>query len=392
MGILDSVSQGRLPKLPLIDSIIGGIFRRRVGPPFDYGPDFPDGLQIIELVNGREQEADMIILAGVFLPMQPFEFGGEQRVVKDYYPGNSEPVVQVLGARESDMTIKGRLKSKRFKDVDLRLVSREYQELIDAMRIRGNLVKITLGEWRRYGFIERTTFRMNRLTDIEYEIGFSIVGFNAPTNCKFLENPDDDLIRPNKELILRAKEELLEWKNYPDEMPRSLSEFLDDVIGTVAGVVALVTNFVDGVLTEAENVQASANRAIGLIKHARTTIYKSQRRIGQLKYGFDNLGNSASGAVAGLKTTARYSSTNHLLKILAGMSALAVLLRALQLKYAALAKTIPMRRHRVIEGDNLQKLAVKYYNNQDLWNKIYDHNQLTSTVLVRGAILEIPRE
>jgi hypothetical protein len=30
------------------------------------------------------------------------------------------------------------------------------------MRLRGNMVKITLGEWRRYGFIEECTFKMNR--------------------------------------------------------------------------------------------------------------------------------------------------------------------------------------------------------------------------------------
>lgn len=391
MGVLDSVSQGRLPKLPLVDNLLGGLFSRKVKAPFPYGPDFPDGLVLTEFVNGRAQEDDQIILAGVFLPMQPFEFGGEQKIIKEFYPGNSEPVVQVLGSRESDMTIRGRLKSKRFKDVDLRLVSREYQEFIDAMRLRGNLVKIQLGEWRRYGFIEKTFFRMNRLTDIEYEISFSIVGFNAPTNCKFLENPDDDLIRPNKELIAKAEEELLLWKNYPDEMPRSISEFLDDVIGTVAGVVALVTNFVDGVLTQVENVQASANRAIGLIKHARTTIYRTQRRIGRIKYNFNSLSPAASSAVSGLKTTAKYNNADHIMKILAGMSALAVLLAQLQLKYAALAKTVPLRRHKVIDGDNLQRLAVKYYNNQDLWTKIYDHNRLTSTVLQVGSVLEIPR-
>jgi hypothetical protein len=378
--------------LPLIDNLLGGLFSRKVDKPFAYGPDFPEGLHIIEFVNGKPQEEDEIILAGVFLPMQPFEFGGEQKIIKDFYPGNSEPVVQVLGSRESDMTIKGRLKSTRFKDVDLRLVAREYQEFIDAMRLRGNLVKITLGEWRRYGFIEKTFFRMNRLTDIEYEISFSIVGFNAPTNCKFLENPDDDLIRPNKELIAKAEEELLLWKNYPDEMPRSISEFLDDMIGVVAGVVALVTNFVGDVLTQVENVQASANRAIGLIKHARTTIYRTQKRIGRIKYGFDSLSPAASGAVAGLKTTAKYNNTNHILRIMAGMLALSVLLAQLQAKYAAIARTIPLRRHKVVQGDNLQKLAVRYYRNQELWTRIYDHNKLATTVLQIGAVLEIPRE
>lgn len=390
MGVLESAVGGGLPSTKGLDKILGGIFSRKTDPTA-LAPDFPAGFRITEIINGVPQVNDTIVLQGNFLPHQPFEFGGEQKIIKDYYPGNSEPVVQVLGARETDMAIKGRFKTKRLKDngKEWRLVGQEYQQLLDDVRLRGNLLRLELGEWHRYAFMEKTAFKINKLSDIEYEISFSIVGFNQPSNCKFLENPDDDLIRPNKELIAKAATEIADYRNYPDEMPRSLADFLNDQISTVAEAINLVTNFIDGVFTTAQDVEASAARAVGLIKNARTKISVYQRRMGQLNYGLTSMG--AKQSVAGLKSAARYNNVAHILKTMAGFLSFSVLLAALQLKYAALIKTTPLRRHLVVEGDSLQKLAVRFYSNQDMWEKIYKHNKLTSTVLARGAVLEIPR-
>lgn len=374
---------------------LGGILNPSTSVPKGFSKDFEQGLLIVEYRDGKPLDADKIQLLGSFMPMVPFEFGGTQQIVKEYYPGNPEPVVQVLGPRESDVTIKGRLKSKKFKDDptfkvnDKIAVCQEYQELIDAMRLRGNIVRITLGEWRRYGLIGESSFRMNRLSDIEYSITFSIIGFNYPTNCKLIDVPDDNLIAPNKSITFLAELVLGSARNFPLTMPRTVAEFLNEVINTVASAVALVTGFVDGILRDVENIEKAANRAIGLIRHARATVSRMARRVGTLQLNVSNLASGIS--LDGFKTAAQFNNAAHIKQMVSGFSSLAILLAQLQKKFEKIAKQVPIRRHLVKEGETLQKISILYYNNADNWKKIYDHNLLQSSVLTVGSVLEIPR-
>lgn len=387
MGLLNNVVDQGLQSVGL-----GGVTKRQVRRPLYIGGDFPEGLRIVELIDDREQMADEIVLAGVFAPHQPFEFGGEQRLVREDYAGSSEPTVQVLGPKEDNTPIRGTLKSKFFKDDDqhsLRLAAAEYQELIDAMRIRGNLVKITLGEWRRYGFIEKCKFKMRTTTDIDYEIEFMVVGFNPPSNCRFVDRANDDLTAPNKEITSAAAAALDSARTYPDEMPRTISDFLTDQISAVASAISVVTGFVDGILSDVEQVTASANRAVGLIKYARATISRTVRRVGAITTTVEGLGSSFASEAQ--KAAATVKNINHINRTQRDFSNLSALLSSLQARFASIASSIPQFRHLVVEGDSLQKIAIKYYNNADNWKRIYDHNKLRSTELQIGAILEIPR-
>lgn len=372
---------------------LGGLFKKKTKAP-NFGPDFPSGLRVQEIVNGKEvplpnEQGYGFQLVGAFMPKDSLDFGGSQRIRKDYYPGHSEPVVQVLGPEEDDVVIHGTFKTKRFKDEAMREAAQEYQQLVDAVRIRGNIVKITLGKWRRYGFISSAKFKLKRLVDIDYEITFSIIGFNPPTNCKFLANADDDLIGPNKALTNAAAAALASARNYPAEMPQTLTDLLDGLITEVAEAINLVTGFVDGALTDVENLQKSATRAVGLIRNARATISRTSRRIGAIPL---TLGNLTTGiTLNSFKAAAMAGNTKHLKKTAIGFAGLAALLAALQLKFKGLSASTPDKRHLVKAGDTLQKLAVAYYNDQSLWKKIYDHNKLRTTALVVGSVLEIPK-
>lgn len=396
MGILNGIAETGLSVVGL-----GGIFKRNTDPQ-GFDADFPSGLNIVEIVDGKERNKDKIQLVGSFMPFIPFEFGGKQQIVKDYYPGNPEPSMQILGPRENDVVIRGKLKTKRFKTngnkafEGARKAAQEYQELIDAMRRRGNLVKVTLGEWRRYAFIEECSFKLNRLCDIEYMINFSIVGLKFPTNCKLVKGLDDSLAAPNEEVKNAAAAALAGARNFPNSMPRTLAGFLDDVVSGVASIITGVTNFVDGAISDIENVAASANRAVGLIKNARANISRMSRRIGTIQLTIVNLSREVKAVETGstadsFRTAAQFNNAAHIKKIISDYSNLALLLSRLQARFQTLAETVPLRRHLVKEGDTLQKLAIQYYNNSDLWKKIYDHNKLTTTTLVVGSVLEIPR-
>lgn len=360
-----------------------------VSRPDPYGPDFPEGMRIVEIVNNKEREADEILLVGAFAPHQPFEFGGSQQIVREDYAGSSEPTIQVLGPREDDTVIRGTLKTKRLRELSLRTAAQEYQELMDAMRLRGNLVKITLGGWRRYGFILNAKFRLRTLQDIDYEITFLIVGFNPPSNCKLIEAKDDDLIKPNKEITSAAAKALAAATNYPTEMPVSIGDFIAGKVSDVAGVVATVTGFVDAALNDVANIQSAVNRALGLIRYARAYVSRTNREVGTVILTVQNLGSSFADEAE--KTAATITNINHVYDMQRNLYSLRFLLAGLQAKFAELARTVPRQRHLVKDGDTLQRLSITYYGDADSWKRIYDHNKLQSTVLVVGTVLEIPR-
>jgi len=351
--------------------------------------DFDGGLEIVELVDGRLAEKDKVTLLGAFMPHVPFEFGGTQQIVKDYYPGSSEPAVQVLGPRESDQTIKGKLKLKHVADRSLREAALEFQRLIDAMRIRGNLVRVTLGPWQRYGFIEETRFSLNLITDIDYEIKLSIVGFNKPIGYKFTLG-DRDPQSPNKKLTNAVLDALKKADSTPISLPKTIFDTLNGYINAVANEVHKVTSFVDGIMSDLDQMQASANRAIGMIRYARSYISTTNRRLGVLVASIRSTP-SLFGSEAE-KTRDMVKGMRHVYEVRALNLTLAAYLAELQARFAALARTVPMVRHRVAEGDTLQRLALRYYNNADLWEAIYKHNKLRSTQLAVGSVLEIPKQ
>jgi hypothetical protein len=370
---------------------------RNVKKPLWVGGDFPDGLIITEYINGAPVNDTQVVLKGTFAPLAPFEFGGDQHIVKEYYPGSPIASAQVLGARESDITIRGNLKTKFLKlnkssavslD-DLRVAAELYSEQLDHMRRRGNLVQIQLGEWTRYGLIEKTVFRMKNRGEIEYEIGFFIQSEVFPDESRFTDRTDDDVFAPNSELKNEVNSQLDAARNIPDSMPQSIGDFLNSAINDVAEAVNVVTSFVDGMLNNIEQVQASVNRGIGLIRYASATISRTSRRIGTIVNTVENLGSSILSASG--QAVATIENINHLNQTQRGMSSLLSYLSALRAKFAGLKASQPNVRHLVRENETLQRLAIRYYNNADHWSRIYEHNNMTTTELVVGSIIEIPR-
>lgn len=361
---------------------------RKVDAPPYAGSDFEDGLEIIEIVDGRPREKDKVVLVGSFMPHIPFEFGGTQQIVKEYYPGSSEPVVQVMGPREDDTTIKGILKTKRFKDASLKDAAMEYQLLIDAIRIRGNMVRVTLGEWVRYGFIESTKFEMKRISEISYEIKLSIMSRTPPIGWKFAVE-ENDPISANKTVTEAAAAALALQSNVPTTMPKSIIDDINGFISGVADQVHKVTSFVDSAISDVDQLAKSANRAIGMIKFVRAYISRTNRNLGlivaSLKTAPDVFKSEAQ------KTGDTIRNLNYVDSVRGSNYTLAAYLADLQTKFAALSKTVPMFRHRVSQGDSLQKISIKYYNDASHWQTIYDHNKLSSTQLVVGSVLEIPK-
>lgn len=370
--------------MSLLNSISGSIetAQNKILNPFTKevpvyaGQDFPDGFMIEEILASGATGAKLSLL-GSNLPKIPFTFGGSQRVKKDYYAGYSEPVVQIFGPEENTVIIKGELKDKKL-PARFKGVSYEIHELIDSMRIRGNIVRIRLGEWERYALIENTKFDLETTQKIGYEISFSIIGFNAPSNARFLQRSKEKPVFINNKLI--SEMELWQKTKPPMSVPFSIADQLNSLISAVAGVIATVTNFVDSIVSTVNNIQKSIERAKGLIKYAQNKLREYKKIVGSFK-AFDS-----SQALTG-----KYESAKFYQSMISRSSAMTSLLERLKSQISQIYVVPPLARHLVKEGDSFQKLSSKFYGNPENWKKIKEFNNLEGDELAIGSIIEIPR-
>ena len=337
--------------------------------------DFIDGFQFEELEGNKTK----IQLNGNLMPHVPFKFGGEQRIVKEYYSGQTEPSVQILGPKESDLPISGRFYDKKYNDDDLYGVATEIQQLCDSVRIRGSLLRIWMGEFERYGFLKECMFELKNIGDISYTMVFDIVGFNAPINGKFIEKKKEVPFAINNELIALANE-LQNLDNIPTSVPQSVADVIGDLTNTVASSIALVTDFVDTVISTTNDIQKSTQRALGLIRHVQNKVREYKNFLG----GLDPFDTDQA-------LTGRYQNASFYANRFNHASFMTSFLQRFRSQFINLTETLPLGRHLVKDGDSLQKIATKFYQDATQWKLIYDHNNLTSTEIEIGSLLEIPR-
>ena len=250
--------------------------------------DFSEGFVIQEiLANGKDDEANRIVLAGNMLPKQPFKFGGTLRHNKQHYPGSNEPVFHISGSNENDVVINGRLYDKRYKSKDLRGVAYEMAKLIIAARKRGNLMRIKLGEWERYGFLVEDGIDLKTLADLDYTLTFSISGFQKPFNYQILGENKQIPETIKRELVAAAQKFQSTYSNIPKNVPRSIADKIRGAISDVATVIATVTGFIDTVVETGQDIGSALNRGIGLVRFAQNKLYNYKKILGGISYADD---------------------------------------------------------------------------------------------------------
>ena len=306
-------------------------------------------------------------LVGNMLPFQPWESGGTQQIIKDYYPGSDEPTVQVLGAREKDIIIRGKLKDKKHNDPQQFFLSEAVKEVLEDIRKRGYQCSLTKGEEKRYGYLSETTFREKSRREFEYELKFETVSFEPPTKCpiidKRLQIPSDQ----SAILADLASELAANASDIPSNIPRTIGELLNEAIGAVASVINAVTGFVDDVITTVEDIQKSVNRAVGVCTNAKSEVHRQLIRLGRISYNLDFVGLAVPAKYsAGAFVAQQQTIANDTMKWLEQMRA----------QFEDLRLTTPRTRYLVKNGDTLAKLGVKFKGSVDFGDRIRIHNKI----------------
>jgi hypothetical protein len=135
---------------------------------------------------------NVIELIGRALPYRPFSLSGKMRAEKTWYPGNPIATLQMLGPDEDNTTVNGFWKDRflmtqtdlgvpvipegavNFNNVPLANVATMASQM-DAMRLRGQLVKVTWGAQTRLGYIAHFKQDWINDNDMQWELGFEWV-------------------------------------------------------------------------------------------------------------------------------------------------------------------------------------------------------------------------
>ncbi len=350
-----------------------------------YNPkgDFHDGWKVEEYVNGKIDEERTLILTGNLLPFQPLETGGEQKLNKDFYAGNSEPVVHVMGSSENDVMFKGRFYDKRYANQEDRGIAFELQKRFTDMRKRGNLVKFSLGEMEWFGFISVTNFNIKTLADIDYEISILVVSNEEPSQALIIEDRGEVPNSLNSELSQKLVALQAEIDAEPAGYPVPLRTTTELERNRMYDAINSVTQFVNQIENGVEQIERNINRITGTIKLAQIRIIAFQEKLAQIEVQSPFIFGQGV-----LRANIYRSYINRQINTTNGVG---TTLRNMELLFEKIRQTVPLARHLVTESDTLQKISVRYYNDVQSWEKIYKHNNLTTTQLVVGAVIEIPR-
>jgi len=362
--------------------------------------DFKEGLKLEEKIPGSI--GLLAILVGRMIPFTPFERSGTLETSQEYYPGSDEPVIHVLGAREDVITLRGNLKDKNFASLlnPHEFLSEGIMEILDDMRKRGHIIKMTLGEFQRYGLITRFTHTMKDRHDFKYEFDFTFVSHDEPSKCAIIEDNFSFPSEFNQDLLLLASTLASLQSSIPLSIPVSISFLLNRIIGEIAAAVAAVTGFIDDVVAEGEGITGSLNRAVGVARVAKTSIMKNIIKLGKIAHDLHFAADSAGSITDPIvnpfqKPPANISASYKGADFIQNNQQVAfdamAFISQIQDRLEKLNITIPQARHLVKQGDTLQKLAIKFYKDADQWEKIYDHNKLTTLVLNPATVLEIPK-
>lgn len=215
------------------------------------------------------------------LPYRPVTFGGKQRVEFSWYPGVPIATAQVLGPEEESITLKGFWKDRFIAenpgsshtmassfaadspDGAVRSVA-ELVRIVDTMRRRGLLCRLTWDSLVRDGHITKFVQTWHNRHDVEWELEFTPI--SQGESLKPLAVP------PMPELPdLSANWELFhsQWNNRMQALPAlgladTIAAFLDELDDSINAITAGITDTVYAVTSDALAGPDALNRVIAL--------------------------------------------------------------------------------------------------------------------------------
>ena len=172
----------------------------------------------------------------------------------------------------------------------------------------------------------------------------------------------------------------------PPVITKNLADRIKDLVSDVAENVNVVSDFVENVVEEGEELRQAVIRVYGLIDNTKRDLARYVDQVGTI----DPFGGRFLETPNGVSNA--YKNANFIIDTGLESALISAKLDQLRSQISFEFDNDPLRRHLIKEGETLQSIAIEYYSDALQWETIYNHNDLKSTDLIVGNILEIPEE
>jgi hypothetical protein len=339
-------------------------------------------------------------LRGSAMPMRPTSWGGKQRVITTWYPGNIEATQQVLGPEEGQTEVKGVWRIRRLEvnkepvifkvnGVEEKLTTPEaVREAFESIAREGQLLRVTWGGIIRFGRIIDYDFPHDRLEDIEWKATFvwksrgaTIPRANAQpqggTQIGALERAYNDFNDAVNDANRSIDAALGLDPTAPGFNLRKMTNAARRIQGAVSRATALADRAVKAVRLPLEIVNSFAAVATDI----RAQVQGVVDEVANTPLEFMSTVSNVERAVVAYTSfhTSRVRAQD-------------VAREMYRQEQARLRQVQPQFLDVVVgkQGQSLRDLARRYYGDSDAWQIIADANGLSNSILDGGEVLTIP--
>lgn len=412
----------------------------------------PSTLFISELTGDR----NILQLRGRTLPYRPLTFEGGMRAEFTWYPGNPVATVQMLGADEKTTSINGMWKDKFVRsrnDVGLPVLTgstgvatfngqriadvRDLVEIVDAFRMRGQLIELSWDQFKRQGIFIRFRQTWQRREDVEWEMEFQWINRGEPQTPVAFAPSVPDLDISNQ--ISDAVTGLTTIIEAPFALVTTINNEITEIIETIEGAVGSLSDIankaIDATLSPLEAVRSTLAaiqtikaEAQAILDLTETVPARALRQaasiellVNQVAAGSDvavtetqtqteagaitTVSVSSTGAVNALQTTSE-TQTSAIAEITHEESLEAEVYKRDVRAAARNVRSVAAQREQELEAQtvrvpnvivfsatadsDLRDVATRFYDNPEEWKSLLIYNNFDSSKLEAGQIVLVP--
>lgn len=376
------------------------------------------------LIKERTGQKRTLRLRERALPYRPFELGGTQRNVIEWYPGSPIGTLQVFGAKEEQTTINGmwkdafltsptrgtapaELDSSTTEQVDGEDVSgvasealttaRDLVKAIDSIRRCGQEVEVSWLDQVRRGILERFTAKFHTGHDVEWEAMFSWTSQGeSHDDVKMVDDTASDLGDiPNKvqgllarilstaaDVIQQADDRSSDVLNKFNTLSAKIADLSDELTDAVVNVsqalstpneiLKRVAGILDGIKLEADDMVSLLEDQVDplTLDSGRASIISSLQRNFGVTLGIRADARERSAAAAELRSLAAQQQNALLTRVT-----------------STIINTFQAR-----DGQDLRQVALEFYGTSDAWRGLMVYNNLRSSGLRAGQVVFVPAQ
>lgn len=299
----------------------------------------------------------------------------EQRSKETYYPGWSEPSVQVLGSKRDVMQLEGRLDDRYMG----RLIAGATMESLQAMVVNEQLVELRWAAVLLRGFLKKAKFTVMLESKIDYKLEFLPTGDEPVMVARLRRQTPSDLSSRLTDLSATLKAIVEAGENAAGVAQAAVDQVsaaVDQVRTTIAEVEGVLQDFGN----VAEDAVSTVGRVVGVLSETRSFCAAMVNETEIIDAQAVAVRSDAASAFAAEDWRYALSYNSRL-----------AISQSSELKEALDRSAPDSRIHIVRQGETLPNIARRHYGDARAWTTIADANDLDlASQPTAGQALIIP--